>query len=534
MANSRSRWSELQARIVLGEPLTATERDEWQELVALDPLHRREHSLLTELRDALRGPSDEANDRRWLQQVMSELGRQRAPWLRIVGGASRRSAGSAARAPVRRRRAWALAGCIGAAAAASALVWWPRPAALGTPVASHVGGRAQAPQASPVRAELVLASGEVFVDGQRAHVGNMVLRQGQRVGTRGGAACLTIDPGIDVCLPEQSEVQLVTTTTANSTLAVARGTAIARLSRRAPGQKFALRTPTLEAVAHGTVYALTRGERDVRLTVLEGNVRVTRDQRQSVSVAAHHQLRVESGAQRGLRVQSVSRGNEAALWARLAPAKLWRERSVGVISVAASEPWRWVRWAGSPTWQLPFEGFAPSGEQQLHVIDSRGNERTVGVSVTAGERSVVELPQEPQVAHAPPEQSSRPTTRTARALLDAARSARQKGDTAAALELYRQLRATHPASAEATTVLVTLGELELDRGRGSAALRAFERYLAQRGPLTEEALGGQARALRALGRAHAEAEALRDYLQRFPAGFSAARFRQRLESLEPR
>jgi hypothetical protein len=99
------------------------------------------------------------------------------------------------------------------------------------------------------------------------------------------------------------------------------------------------------------------------------------------------------------------------------------------------------------------------------------------------------------------------------------------------LALYEQLRATYPAGAEARTVLVTMGKLELDLGRSDRALRRFDAYLRDGGTLVPEALAGKARALRALGRDREERRAIQQYLAAHPEGFEAPLFAKRLREL---
>ena len=102
-----------------------------------------------------------------------------------------------------------------------------------------------------------------------------------------------------------------------------------------------------------------------------------------------------------------------------------------------------------------------------------------------------------------------------------------------ALTLYEQLRVAYPASAEARTVLVTMGKLELDLGRPERALSRFDAYLRDGGALAPEALAGKARALRALGRSREERRVIEQYLAAHPDGFQAPLFVKRLRELGP-
>jgi hypothetical protein len=102
------------------------------------------------------------------------------------------------------------------------------------------------------------------------------------------------------------------------------------------------------------------------------------------------------------------------------------------------------------------------------------------------------------------------------------------------LALYERLRAAHPTSPEARTVLVTIGKLELDLKKPAQALESFNTYLRAPGPLEPEALAGKIRALRALGRNADELRAIEAYLSRHPDGFESPLLRQRLEVLQGR
>jgi TolA-binding protein len=66
--------------------------------------------------------------------------------------------------------------------------------------------------------------------------------------------------------------------------------------------------------------------------------------------------------------------------------------------------------------------------------------------------------------------------------------------------------------------LVSLGDLSLRAGAASEALASFESYVrrATSGALVPEALAGEARALKALGRAQESENTWRDLARRFP------------------
>ena len=62
--------------------------------------------------------------------------------------------------------------------------------------------------------------------------------------------------------------------------------------------------------------------------------------------------------------------------------------------------------------------------------------------------------------------------------------------------------------------------------------RSGEREQHEPGPLSAEARHGKIRALRALGRREAEAQALEDFLRAHPDNIDAAQLRRRLDELQ--
>ncbi|MGH1345615.1 MAG: tetratricopeptide repeat protein [Nannocystales bacterium] len=107
--------------------------------------------------------------------------------------------------------------------------------------------------------------------------------------------------------------------------------------------------------------------------------------------------------------------------------------------------------------------------------------------------------------------------RTPAELLDRARRHVAAGRIDAALRAYAELRRDHPRTSAARAANVSIGELQLQRGRSKAALRAFSRYLESGGgPLAEEALWGQVRVFHKLKRSGDEEAAVRRLSKRFP------------------
>ncbi len=82
------------------------------------------------------------------------------------------------------------------------------------------------------------------------------------------------------------------------------------------------------------------------------------------------------------------------------------------------------------------------------------------------------------------------------------------GNVGPALAAYRALQRRHPQSAEAQAANVSIGKLELQRGRARAALRAFEKYMRKGGTLAAEARWGTIRAHHQLGDVRRRDEAI--------------------------
>jgi hypothetical protein len=120
-------------------------------------------------------------------------------------------------------------------------------------------------------------------------------------------------------------------------------------------------------------------------------------------------------------------------------------------------------------------------------------------------------------------------------LLERARAALDRDDPHNALASYQRLRERFPRSPEAITILVTMGRIELERANAPRrALADFRSYLRLGDKtLDTEALSGEVRALRAMGRIDEEGRAIDEYLARFPTGFEAPALRARLKELQP-
>jgi hypothetical protein len=220
------RWNELQARWAAGEALSPEEERERLDSSRTDELAARELALFEDLR--ARGQGVEELPRGLVEKVLAAVGSR--PRLHLLGP------GAAIAVPV-------------AAAAAVFLALRTEKAPAPTSAVTKV-------PASPLaRSELVLASGEVTAP-EDARVGGRPLAEGDRVSTGDGRACLGIDPGIDVCVGPQSEIVINSLRLDDVRIQVNHGTAVAALTKREAGHRFALVAGHWDFVARGTVFAV--------------------------------------------------------------------------------------------------------------------------------------------------------------------------------------------------------------------------------------------------------------------------------------
>lgn len=126
----------------------------------------------------------------------------------------------------------------------------------------------------------------------------------------------------------------------------------------------------------------------------------------------------------------------------------------------------------------------------------------------------------------------RAAPRTADQMLEQAQRLVSQGKRPAAIGMYERLLERFPDSAQGDAARVSLGRLELRRGRASRALAHFDAYLARSaGSLVEEARYGRIRSLRALGRHEQELRSIEAFLAEHGQGLYAARLRERAKEL---
>ena len=260
-----------------------------------------------------------------------------------------------------------------------------------------------------------------------------------------------------------------------------RGRLVATLDPQPAGTTFSVSTPAGVVTAVGTIFSVEvrQGSDPVKVRVVRGVVKVRTSDAQERTLTAHQSLAF------GLEAPTSLPADEEASDSALLRADA--ENAPEPTEVAGSSP--------SPTSASPTpEMSAPSAAR-------------------------------------PP---ASPESATPGELLHQALDLRAHARFAEAAQVYRKLEALHPGSPEARAALVSLGDLQLSRLHdATGALRSFDSYLASGDrTLEQEAEYGRIRALRTLGRAVQERDAIEHLLLGYPSGVHAEPMRARLQSLK--
>ncbi|MDD9934267.1 MAG: PEGA domain-containing protein [Myxococcales bacterium] len=535
--NQYRRWAELMDRRAIGEPLSPEELEFCEAFVAENPVAQREMALMDELADM--DVSAQTSDTRAL--VDGALARLAAEVEGAEARAEQETLDAIRRTDRSPRLLWASG--IAAAAAAAAATWvivQPQPQAV-KPV-EVAGTVVEAPAPAP-RIELVFASGDVRVDGE-ASTETAMLPEGAvlEVGAQ-GAACLAMDPEIDLCLPAGSRLVLTRTDSPQRRLDLTAGKVAVQLAPQPEGMKLSIVADGVWSTAIGTAFTVSaRGNGDdegVRTTVLSGKVRVGADGGRNQIVSAHQRARVTADS---AVVSAISRTDESPEWALLRPAALWDSPVSATLRVTGLPVGAEVLLGEERIGVSPLSTLVPVGSHELHVRLEGVTVLTRAVQARAGQTSVFDFTGETLGAapgQAPPaakgaEKKERPpaAAKSAAEMLTQARGLMQQSRFEEAAKHYVALRNAHPGSREARTVLVPLAQLQLRLGRADAALASLDRYLSGgRGALAEEARHTRIRALRSLGRGGDETDAIREFLELHPKSFQAGALSRRLERL---
>lgn len=430
------------------------------------------------------------------------------------------------------------------------------------------------------RAELVYTSGSVKISDANGAAGRTLLSEGSTIETQNGAACVLIDSDINVCLAPQSRMRLRAIASAARIVDLEVGKLATRLPTQPEGMSLSIVAAGVASTAIGTAYSVERqdrqnGQTEVTTTVLNGKVRVGREN--EVVLVSAHERAVSTGSQRAVKpiVTSVSRTEEAPSWALLGPTVLWHDPVAATLEVhgqpAGAEAWLDDQWLG----YTPVSSLIPAGEHRLSV--RKNNRELMGrdLYVHAGDTQSIGYAQEPPQAareesaantyydredvrtpgHSPRRGARREHNRNYRAPrepdepvvvqeaeveaeasgglgLRQARQAMRAGQFRAAAAIYEQLAEGGAGSEEASTAMVLLGQLRLNQlGDPKGALAPLNAYLKRGGPIAVEARAARIEALRRLNRTAEETAAIEEFLRLHPRNFEVNRLQARLEAI---
>lgn len=518
------RWERVCAQLAEGEALSSDDARWVDEVRATDPACAAELEFIDEL-----GRWDEGAPPPSASTSAAELVRKALADLdRVDTGASPQPAP---------RRLWIVVPVVAAAAAIVLAVLLVRD------------------DPAPSSASVVVAHGDVFLDGRPLVQSDAALVDGTTLAVGDGGACLRIDDRIDVCLDAATTATIRGLGEDAQAVEVLRGRAVARLDPLADGRSFALVHDDVSAKAIGTVFALgvdAEGD-EVSAAVLQGVVWVA-VAGDGIELGAHEVAVVREGA---IERTTLAAEREAADLALLAAARELPNAEVGRLVVDCT-PAATVVIDGEVVGRSPVVANVSAGQHRVQLVAQGATAVEEALHVDAGEttRRRFELgrdtvakvdppveaptvaPEEEiaiEIEAASPDEASptRKPKRSATVLLAEARRERQAGRFDAAARAYTELVDSHPRSTEALTALVSLGDLQLDRlGKPGAAARTYGRYLARGGgPLAQEARYGRVRAYRATGDRTLEARAIEAYIEHHPTSARVGGLKARLGDL---
>lgn len=531
------RWIELQDRLASGAALSAAERELCARM-ASDPVCARELQLLDELShlDAQPEPGAREREEAVLAAIWGQPSQSEATHAAQDDEARLSGTHQVTRSMFRTRAVWKLGATLVAAAAVALSV--------GTGIGYWQNRGGAALEQQPSRVELVYASGDVRVQAETATFGQL-LAEGNVVEVNEGAACLAIDPGIDVCLGKHSKLRVTRTAVADRRVDLLEGDVTAAIDPQPAGARFSVVADGVWSTAVGTAFSVSRKDSGVVTAVLSGKVLVGAKDKQK-SVDAHQLARI---AHDKTTLTPLARAEEAAYWAAIKTTALWRDPGTATLRVIDGQARATVWLDGEAIGGSPLASLIPAGEHRITLMLADGSSLERTFMVAAGKSwqldvaaelatlaaahdlkaRVAELPSMPK-AHVPT--TTTHSVVSASELLAQARQQMRQSDWQGAVATYRQLRTLHASTPEAMTALVPLAQLSMDRlQQPASALRDLDLYLAQGGgPLTQEARYLRIAALRASGKHAMANDAVRAFLDDYGDSFQAETLRRELRA----
>jgi hypothetical protein len=413
--------------------------------------------------------------------------------------------------------------------------------------------KAAAPVAVTPTINFVAVAGETRVGSKSVRVGE-VFGSGERLRTEQGRACFALDTSILACLDANSEASVSTLEPNVVSVRLERGRLMSRLERQPAGRRYVVMTSKASVTAKGTEFVVgVDAEQRVAVHLHEGQLALLALAHQDRDIRAPSAVVIEDtiadvawsdavvAADRDLLqlthlshdAQPLEKPTELDVTTRPQGASVMvDDMLLGPTPASAS-----IR--GGRRLVVSMPGFATVTE----LLPTQPGERLqrnyelaelpVAAAASADE-SGTKASESTAAAETPASNKTKaPTTApvTPRGMLAQAQALRREGKLRECADAYRQLVSGFPSSDEARVALVSLGELELGvLSQPAQALRSFETYLQQPGPLTREARFGRIRALQMLSRKADEQVAIGAFLRDYPNSVQAERLRRRSQS----
>lgn len=391
--------------------------------------------------------------------------------------------------------------------AAAALVW--------------LGVRTREPVAAPTadapgRVRVVAASGDGV--GVLAAARDDI-PDGAVISFSSGRLCVRFDEDATACFGEGASARIHGVDRNARRIDLLRGSVAVDVvpHKRRP---FQVVTPRGTVDVIGTVFTVHTDGDAASVGVSHGIVRATGADHRAVEVSGGRWL--DFGADQTRTYGTAEHDLDRRL---LQGAQLWDTGPQSALFVPASPPGCEVEVDGVGVGAAPLWVRVAPGKRSV----SLGN-GPFGCAAQAQEKDLLSN-SEWTVAWAAPKAASFATTTAsapspsspsdAASLLREAQAMRSAGRIDEARRLYQEITSRYPATAEAQTVRISLGQLDLGAGKADRALKSFDAYLAAGGALAQEAHLGRIAALRALGRGSDERAAIDTFLAAYPGSLHA-------------
>ena len=398
-------------------------------------------------------------------------------------------------------------------------------------------GLAEEPTA--VTGRVVLVTGDsgaapaVAVGEQIASGGRLVCGSGRTV--------LSLPTGVTISLAAQSTATARRLDDEALEIELDQGALLASATPGRDGPPFRVITRRGTVTVTGTVLAVEDTGDQIEVRVIRGQVSIDDEVgRQPRSVGPAEATKLGQAV-----VRPAGQEESATAWKTIAAFDLLDPGAGAVLDVRSIPAGAEVSIDGVSLGRTPVMAAVRAGHRKLELtLDGREPVREF-VDVSDGdavarvydlhqvERAVAALADDAGTSNGAREVAATPAADPAD-LLARAQESRSARDWAGAARAYRELIRRFPGSAQASSALVSLAQIELSKlGKHGKALKRFDSYLSRHpgGPLALEALLGKARALRAMGRVVEERAVLERFLEQFPRALQAREARRRLDAI---